>query len=219
MTSSNLVFHHTDRTSHRTLRVESEPRPEIGPDEVLVQIRGVTLNYRDTIVANGTYPFPVKDDLVPCSDGAGVVLELGADVKNLQLGDRVIANFDVNNLDGLTPGLERESLGGNVDGVLRQYIALPAQVITKVPEKCGINFVQMASLVASGVTAWNALFGVLPLKAGQTVLFQGKLTPHNFTQSNFWLTRLNFRNGRCIYHRSSNCQGCGGYHDHHFVLG
>ncbi|KAF4127046.1 Zinc-binding dehydrogenase [Phytophthora infestans] len=173
MTSSNLVFRHTDRTSHRTLRVESEPRPEIGPDEVLVQIRGVTLNYRDTIVANGTYPFPVKDDLVPCSDGAGVVLELGADVKNLQLGDRVIANFDVNNLDGLTPGLERESLGGNVDGVLRQYIALPAQVITKVPEKCGISFVQMASLVASGVTAWNALFGVLPLKAGQTVLFQG----------------------------------------------
>ncbi|POM57387.1 Hypothetical protein PHPALM_38106 [Phytophthora palmivora] len=173
MTSSNLVFRHTDRSSHHTLRVESEPVPVIGSDEVLVQIRGITLNYRDTIVANGTYPFPVKDNLVPCSDGAGVVVELGSSVKTLQLGDRVIANFDVNNLNGLEPGSLRESLGGNVDGVLRQYIALPAQVLTKVPKECDLSFVQMASLVASGVTAWNALFGVLPLKAGQTVLFQG----------------------------------------------
>ncbi|KUF91161.1 hypothetical protein AM588_10009661 [Phytophthora nicotianae] len=69
--------------------------------------------------------------------------------------------------------MKRESLGGNVDGVLRQYIALPAQVLTKVPEESDVSFVQMASLVASGVTAWNALFGVQPLKAGQTVLFQG----------------------------------------------
>ncbi|KAI9992803.1 hypothetical protein PInf_014693 [Phytophthora infestans] len=103
--------------------------------------------------------------------------------------DRVIANFDVNSLDGLTPGLERESLGGNVDGVLRQYIALPAQVLTKVPEKCGISFVQMASLVASGVTAWNALFGVLPLKAGQTVLFQDHVI--NYKTHPDWATVVN----------------------------
>ncbi|KAG3007080.1 hypothetical protein PC120_g17016 [Phytophthora cactorum] len=122
-------------------------------------------------MARTRYPFPVKDDLVPCSDGGGIVVELGADVKTLQLGDHVIASFDSNNLDGLAPGLKRESLGGNVDGVRHQYIALPAQVLTKVPEECGISFVQMASLMASGVTAWNALFGVLPLKAGQTVLF------------------------------------------------
>ncbi|KAG2836555.1 hypothetical protein PC118_g17592 [Phytophthora cactorum] len=122
-------------------------------------------------MARTRYPFPVKDDLVPCSDGGGIVVELGADVKTLQLGDHVIASFDSNNLDGLAPGLKRESLGGNVDGVRYQYIALPAQVLTKVPEECGISFVQMASLMASGVTAWNALFGVLPLKAGQTVLF------------------------------------------------
>ncbi|KAG3137613.1 hypothetical protein PI126_g17306 [Phytophthora idaei] len=152
MTSSNLVFRHTDRTSHHTLRLTAEPRPAVGPDEVLVQIRGSTINYRDAIVANGTY-------------------QLGADVKTLQLGDHVIASFDSNNLDGLAPGLKRESLGGNVDGVRHQYIALPAQVLTKVPEECGISFVQMASLMVSGVTAWNALFGVLPLKAGQTVLF------------------------------------------------
>ncbi|KAG7398762.1 hypothetical protein PHYBOEH_010505 [Phytophthora boehmeriae] len=169
---SNLVFRHTDRTSHRTLRVESEPVPAIGPNDVLVEIRGVTLNYRDTIVANDTYPFPVKDNLVPCSDGAGVVVKIGDAVEDLQLGDRVVANFDVSNMYG--PQNDAiHSLGGYLDGMLRQYIALPAQVLTKVPEECNLSFVQMASLVASGVTAWNALFGSVPLKPGQTVLLQG----------------------------------------------
>ncbi|KAE9257628.1 hypothetical protein PF002_g857 [Phytophthora fragariae] len=164
--AANLVFRHTDRTSHHTLRVASEPKPVVGADEVLVQIRGVTLNYRDTIVANGTYAFPVKEDLIPCSDGAGVVVELGANVESLQVGDRVVVNFDVNNLTGRQPGTERESLGGNIDGVLRQFITLPAQVLTKVPDDCTLSFVQIASLVASGATAWNALFGLMPLKAG-----------------------------------------------------
>ncbi|KAE8901214.1 hypothetical protein PF010_g6846 [Phytophthora fragariae] len=96
--AANLVFRHTDCTSHHTLRVTSEPRPVVGADEVLVQIRGVTLDYRDTIVANGTYAFPAKEDLIPCSDGAGVVVELGANVESLQVGDRVVVNFDVDNL-------------------------------------------------------------------------------------------------------------------------
>ncbi|KAG1691748.1 hypothetical protein DVH05_026122 [Phytophthora capsici] len=170
--ASNLVFRHTDRTSHHTLQVKSEPRPRAGPNEVLIQVRGVTLNYRDTIVANNTYPFPVKDNVVPCSDGAGVVVELGVGVDSLEVGDQVISNFDVSNLYGPQSGL-LHALGGPLDGMLRQYIVLPAQALTKVPKDCNLNFVQMASLVASGVTAWNALFGNIPLKPGQTVLLQG----------------------------------------------
>lgn len=170
--ASNLVFRHTDRTSPRTLRVGQEPKPVIRPDEVLVQLRAVTLNYRDAIVANGTYPFPVKDDLVPCSDGAGVVVEIGSAVEDLEIGDRVISNFDVNHLYGPLPDWDH-SLGGCLDGMLRQYVAMPAQYLTKFPRDCKLSFVQMASLVASGATAWNALFGLIPLKPGQVVLCQG----------------------------------------------
>ncbi|RLN73434.1 hypothetical protein BBJ28_00025597, partial [Nothophytophthora sp. Chile5] len=114
--ASNLVFRHTERTSHHNLRVASEPRPTITPNDVLVQIRGVALNYRDVAVADSTYPFPVKDSVVPCSDGAGVVVEVGSAVEGLQLGDRVIANFDVTNFYG--PQLDWvHSLGGFLDGV------------------------------------------------------------------------------------------------------
>lgn len=168
----HVAFRHTERTSHHNLHTVSEPRPTIVPNEVLVQIRGVALNYRDVAVSNSTYPFPVKDAVVPCSDGAGVVVEIGSAVDGFKLGDKVITNFDVTNLYG--PHLDwSHSLGGMLDGVLRQYIALPAHVLTKIPADSKLSFVQMASLVCAGVTVWNAMYGNMPLKPGQTVLFLG----------------------------------------------
>ncbi|KAG7390526.1 hypothetical protein PHYBOEH_007024 [Phytophthora boehmeriae] len=170
--ATNVMFRHTERSTHHNLRVVSEPRPAVAAGEVLVQVRGVALNYRDIAVGNSTYPFPVKDGVVPCSDGAGVVVEVGSAVDDFQLGDHVVSNFDVTNLYG--PQLDwMHSLGGMLDGVLRQYVALPAHVLTKIPKDSKLNFVQMASLVCTGVTAWNALYGNVPLKPGQTVLFLG----------------------------------------------
>ncbi|GMF25335.1 unnamed protein product [Phytophthora lilii] len=132
-----------NRTSHHTLRVESKPRPTVGPHEVMVQIRGVTLKYRDIIVANGSFPFHVKENLVIVDVGHGVI--------KLKVGDHVIANFNQNHLYG--PQTEWLHRGGDIDGMLRQYVALPAQTLTKVPKEANLSFVQMASLVTSGVTA------------------------------------------------------------------
>jgi len=64
-------------------------------------------------------------------------------------------------------------LGGPKDGVLRQYIAIPATAIVKIPSTTKLSWSQLASLVCTGTTAWNALYGNLPLKPGQTLLFQG----------------------------------------------
>ncbi|EGZ11309.1 hypothetical protein PHYSODRAFT_318082 [Phytophthora sojae] len=168
--SSHVAFRHSERSSHHNMRVVSEPKPT--PNEVLVQIRGVALNYRDIAVADSTYPFPVKDKVVPCSDGAGVVVDVGSAVDGFELGDKVITNFDVSNLYGPQQDWAH-SLGGMLNGVLRQFVALPAHVLTKMPKDSTLSFVQMASLVCTGVTAWNALYGNIPLKPGQTVLFLG----------------------------------------------
>lgn len=170
--SSNLTFRHTERTSHHNLKLASEPIPTIDKHEVLVKIRGVALNYRDISISDSTYPFPVKDDVVPCSDGAGIVVQVGSAVEGFQVGDRVIANFDVKHYYGPQPDW-LHGHGGPIDGVLRQYMALPGDALTKFPADCKLSFVQMASLVCTGTTAWNALYGNMPLKPGQTVLFQG----------------------------------------------
>jgi D-arabinose 1-dehydrogenase-like Zn-dependent alcohol dehydrogenase len=46
--------------------------------------------------------------------------------------------------------------------------------VTKIPRGSDLTWVEMASLVCAGVTAWNALFGNIPMRPEQTVLFQGK---------------------------------------------
>ena len=57
--------------------------------------------------------------------------------------------------------------------MLRQYIAVPASAIVKIPYTSKLSWAQLAGLVCTGTTSWNALYGNLPLKPGQTVLFQG----------------------------------------------
>lgn len=66
------------RTSINDLVVEKEPVPSAGPYEVLVKVRSVALNYCD---ATGKYPFKVKESVVPCSDIAGDVVEVGHGVR------------------------------------------------------------------------------------------------------------------------------------------
>uniref|UniRef100_K3WQT6 Enoyl reductase (ER) domain-containing protein n=1 Tax=Globisporangium ultimum (strain ATCC 200006 / CBS 805.95 / DAOM BR144) TaxID=431595 RepID=K3WQT6_GLOUD len=150
---TSLVFRHGQRTSHHNLKLATEPTPTIDAHQVLVKIRAVALNYRDIGIANSTYPFPIKDDVVP-----------------FHVGDRVIANFDVNHFYGPQPDYLHR-LGGPIDGVLREYVALPATALF--PADCKLSFPQMASLVCTGTTVWNALYGNMPLKPGHTVLFQG----------------------------------------------
>ena len=89
---------------YQALEEKSEPIPSAQPLEVVLKVHAVTLNYRDLVVANGGYPFPVKDSVVPLSDGAGTVEEVGSGVTWLQKGDWAIANFDVSNLYGPQQG-------------------------------------------------------------------------------------------------------------------
>jgi NADPH:quinone reductase-like Zn-dependent oxidoreductase len=62
-------------------------------------------------------------------------------------------------------------LGGYIDGVLRQYGAFDEQGLVAMPSS--LTFQEAASLSCAGVTAWNALFGLVSLKPGDFVLTQG----------------------------------------------
>jgi NADPH:quinone reductase-like Zn-dependent oxidoreductase len=62
-------------------------------------------------------------------------------------------------------------LGGIVDGTLRTAGVFSEQGLVSLPEN--LNFMQGATLTCAGVTAWNALYGLRPLKAGEVVLTQG----------------------------------------------
>ncbi|TMW59820.1 hypothetical protein Poli38472_004889 [Pythium oligandrum] len=168
-----LAFRIQDRTTHHNLQCHSEPLPEVRYNDVLIQLRGVTLNSRDIQIANGWYTAPVQESaLVPCSDGAGMVVTVGSSVQSVQVGDRVITTFALDNIYGPLKD-QRQTLGGGVDGMLRQYAAVPEHAVIKVPAECKLDFVQPASLFCTGATIWNALYGCVPMRPGQTVVFQG----------------------------------------------
>lgn len=151
-----------------------ELRPSAGKHEVLVKVQSVSLNFRDIAIATGKYPFPVKEKVVPGSDAAGDIIETGEGVAGFKKGDRVVISFDLATSYGPIKSWQT-GLGGPIDGVLREYISVPASAVVKIPEASTLTYAQWASVVCTGTTAWNALYGNNPLKPGQTVLFQGKL--------------------------------------------
>ncbi|KAJ5103379.1 Polyketide synthase enoylreductase, partial [Penicillium argentinense] len=170
--SSHTVLRLTARDSWKSIQQFEEPRPIVGKHEVLIKVRSVALNFRDIAISTSTYPFPLKDQVVPGSDAAGDVIEVGEGVVAFAPGDKVVAAFDAITLYGPIKSWNG-GLGGPMDGVLREYITLPAQSVVKIPQSSSLSYAQWASVVCTGVTAWNSLFGDLPLKLGQTVLFQG----------------------------------------------
>jgi NADPH:quinone reductase-like Zn-dependent oxidoreductase len=157
--------------------------------------------------------------VVPCSDAAGDVVEVGEGVVGFAPGDRVVAAFGPAILYGPSKNWN-SGLGGPVDGVMREYIALPAQSVVKIPESSTLSYAQWASVVCTGVTAWNALYGNVPLKPGQTVLFQGKPSSLKYVQPSYTQRmRINStdRYGWSVNHWS--CAGqSGGCNDHHHLL-
>lgn len=154
------------------LGVSERTRPEVGPGTVLVRVRAASLNYRDLMVTMGVYNPRLKLPRVPCSDGAGEVVEVGAGVADVQVGDRVAGTFFQCWPDGeLTDARARSTLGGDLDGTLAEYVLFSRDGFVKLPEH--LSFAEGATLPCAALTAWHALVSVGALKAGDTVLVQG----------------------------------------------
>ena len=73
------------------LRDVETPKPK--SDEILVKMRANSLNYRDLIITMGGYTLSDTCPVVPVSDGAGDVVEVGSDVTDFAVGDKVVGNF------------------------------------------------------------------------------------------------------------------------------
>ncbi|KAE9362791.1 NAD(P)-binding protein [Stipitochalara longipes BDJ] len=169
--TSQTVFRLISRTGFSGLQAFKEPIPVPSAHELLIKIRSVALNYRDTAIATSKAPFPVKDNLIPCSDMAGEVVQTGDLVKGFAIGDEVVAPINLSLLYGPCKDLS-DTFGGAKDGVLREYIALPAHAIIKLP-KSAHSFEDWAAIITTGSTVWNAFYGNTPLKPGDTVLVLG----------------------------------------------
>jgi NADPH:quinone reductase-like Zn-dependent oxidoreductase len=138
----------------------------------MLKVHANSLNYRDHFIVKGGYPRNDKRPLIPLSDGAGEVVEIGEGVSRFKPGDRVAAIFFQEWISGdpTEAGL-KSALGGGYDGMLAEYVVLNENGLVSIP--VGMEYTEAATLPCAAVTAWQALVTLGNLKAGDTVLLQG----------------------------------------------
>lgn len=154
------------------LKEVQAPVRKPGEHEVLVRVRATSLNRRDIFVLKGQYPMRARDSLVPLSDGAGEVVALGPGVTRFHRGDRVAAIFFQSWIRGRpAANVPASALGGNLDGMLTQYVTLNEQGLVRLP--ANLSYEEGATLPCAGLTAWNGLVTRGHMQRGDYVLLEG----------------------------------------------
>ena len=132
------------------------PTPMAGPGEVRVRLEASGVNPADVGRRAGSYRALEFPRVIPNSDGAGIVDQLGDGVTRLSVGQRV--------------WLFNGQRNGRAFGTAAEYIALAEHLVTPLPDN--VSFAAGATLGIPCMTAWSCLFGDGPI-AGQTVLVTG----------------------------------------------
>ena len=120
--------------------------PCIGESEVLLKIESAGINFIDTYQRSGLYQIPLPSTLG--LEAAGTVVETGANVAGLNIGDRVAYT--------------------NVAGAYAEFAAVPADKLVAIPD--GVSFDQGAAAMLQGCTAHYLCMSTYPVKAGDRCL-------------------------------------------------
>lgn len=171
-----IVFHNHGQLDQVTY--SDLPKPEIGPDDVLLLVKAAAYNRLDLWVLAGWPGLHLKLPHVMGSDGAGIIAEIGSNVSDYSVGDRVAVNptvscgrcqYCLTGQDNLCDHFA--ILGEHLDGFAAEYTAVPARNLLKMPDHVKFEEAAAASLVF--VTAWHSLISQGRLQAGESVLIVG----------------------------------------------
>lgn len=168
-TTRKVVLGKTEQ-GYRWKLVEA-PVPALGPRQVLVRVRAVSLNRGDLELLGETQGQDISG-LVVASDAAGDVVAVGSQVQGVQVGARVTSLYFRDWTDG-PPDAQKMSQahGASVDGVLGDYIVLEDTAIAPAP--AGLSYEEAAALPTACLTGWMAVTGHRELKSGDWVVVQG----------------------------------------------
>ena len=119
-----------------------------GNDEVTIEHKAIGLNYIDNYHRSGLYPLKLPTGIG--AEGAGIINELGSNVKDFNVGDKV-------------------SYAGAPLGSYSTHRNYPTKNLIKVPDN--IDLEVAATLMTKGLTVFYLLHKTYPVKSGQTILF------------------------------------------------
>lgn len=155
------------------LSLTTIPIPIAGPNEVIIRIRAVALNFRDLLVLSDLYGLPTQNGITPCLDASGTIHSAGPGSKwHDQIGTKVIVALTKDWVDGDVAALNFLNVLGAAgkNGTLSQYVVLDDGFLVRAPHN--LSFEEAATLGCAGGTAWNILTSVT-VEKGTTVVTQG----------------------------------------------
>ncbi len=157
----------------RQLSVQDVPVPEPGPNDVLVRVMACGICLSDVHLIDGSLPGPLPV-VTPGHESAGVVERVGELVPGWQVGDRVLlaGGKPCLRCDACVRGryeecLAFEIMGFNYDGAWAQYVVVPGQVLTSIPDD--LPFEQACILADAVSTPYAALTSRADLRPGESV--------------------------------------------------
>jgi trans-2-enoyl-CoA reductase len=130
------------------LRIESRPWPAPAPDEALVRMRAAPINPADLNQIEGKYPVRPELPATPGFEGAGIVVDAGANASTISAGTLVILPHNL--------------------GTWRDAVAVKASELVAVPPE--IDPVHAAMLKINPMTAWRLLHDYVDLKSGDWLI-------------------------------------------------
>lgn len=165
------------------LSYEDIPKPQIGPEEVLIRVRACALNHLDIWIRQGSPAYPMPLPHVSGSDIAGEVEAVGAHVdavraESVKVGDRVFVSPGVScwRCNECLAGRDNfcrsyAVIGAMAHGGYAEYVKVPFRNVLPIPGN--LTFEQAAAFPLVSVTAWHMLFSLAQLQIGETVLIMG----------------------------------------------
>jgi NADPH2:quinone reductase len=150
------VWYERTGPAAEVLTVGEMPTPVAGPGEVRIRLEASAVNPADVGRRSGSYRQMEYPRVIPNSDGAGIIDQVGDGVTRFNVGDRV--------------WLLNGQRNGRAFGTAAEYIALAEHLVTPLPDD--LSFAAGATLGIPAMTAWCCLFGDGPLP-GRTVLVTG----------------------------------------------
>ncbi len=154
------------------------PRPSIGPDEVLINVKAVAMNHLDLWVREGLPGLKLEFPFMLGSDVAGVIAEVGAQVRDWQVGQRVTINpgwwcgrceYCLAGQESLC--VEFKIFGEHLPGGYAEFIRVPARNLLSIPDD--FSFEEAAAAPLAFLTAWRALITQARVIPGDDVLILG----------------------------------------------
>ncbi|WP_404274210.1 NADP-dependent oxidoreductase [Exiguobacterium undae] len=138
---------------HVPLELTEQPRPQVNPHDVLVEIHAASINPVDFKIRDGNVKLliPYQFPLILGNDFSGVVTEIGSAVTKFQIGDAVYGRAEKNRI-----------------GTFAENIAIDEQMLALKPAT--LSFEEAASIPLVGLTSYQALHDILQLTPGQKVL-------------------------------------------------